>query len=181
MLSKISGFSWSVQLSVWSLGASIVKCPKCLNIDTKVVDSRPVEEAGAIRRRRECEKCNFRFSTYEQIELLGLAVTKRDGSKQPYSREKLEHGLRRAFEKRNLTDYMFRKVISEIEQEIQRKNGGEITSEQIGEIVMKVIRKIDKVAYIRFASVYRQFEDINEFKQEILKLWVSNFGQFLCE
>ncbi len=135
-----------------------------------MVDSRPVEEAGAIRRRRECEKCNFRFSTYEQIELLGLAVTKRDGSKQPYSREKLEHGLRRAFEKRNLTDYMFRKVISEIEQEIQRKNGGEITSEQIGEIVMKVIRKIDKVAYIRFASVYRQFEDINEFKQEILKL-----------
>lgn len=147
-----------------------MKCPKCLNIDTKVVDSRPVEEAGAIRRRRECEKCGFRFSTYEQIEILDLAVVKRDGTKQPYSREKLERGLRLAFEKRNLTDYMFRKVVSEIEQEIQRKNGGEIASELIGEIVMKVIRKVDKVAYIRFASVYRQFEDIQEFKQEILKL-----------
>lgn len=148
-----------------------MKCPKCLNIDTKVVDSRPVEEAGAIRRRRECEKCNFRFSTYEQIEILGLTVVKRDGDRQPYVRDKLERGLRRAFEKRDLSDYMFRKVVSEVEQEIQKKSGsGEITSEQIGEIVMKVIRKVDKVAYIRFASVYRQFEDINEFKQEILKL-----------
>lgn len=147
-----------------------MKCPKCLNIDTKVVDSRPVEEAGAIRRRRECEKCNFRFSTYEQIEILDLSVVKRDGTRQPYVRDKLERGLRRAFEKRELSDYMFRKVVAEIEQEIQKKSGGDITSEQIGEIVMKVIRKVDKVAYIRFASVYRQFEDIKEFKQEILKL-----------
>ncbi|HMQ02030.1 MAG TPA: transcriptional regulator NrdR [Candidatus Doudnabacteria bacterium] len=148
-----------------------MKCPKCLNIETKVVDSRPVEEAGAIRRRRECEKCNFRFSTYEQLEILDLAVMKRDGTRQPYLRDKLERGLKRAFEKRNLTDYMFRKVISEIEQDIQKKSGGgEITSELIGEIIMKVIRKVDKVAYIRFASVYRQFEDIHEFKQEILKL-----------
>lgn len=147
-----------------------MKCPKCLNIDTKVVDSRPVEEAGAIRRRRECEKCNFRFSTYEQIEILGLTVIKRDNTRQPYVRDKLQRGLRRAFEKRELSDYMFRKVVSEIEQEIQKKSGGEISSEQIGEIVMKVIRKVDKVAYIRFASVYRQFEDIQEFKQEISKL-----------
>lgn len=135
-----------------------------------MVDSRPVEEAGAIRRRRECEKCNFRFSTYEQIEILDLSVVKRDGTRQPYVRDKLERGLRRAFEKRELSDYMFRKVVAEIEQEIQKKSGGDITSEQIGEIVMKVIRKVDKVAYIRFASVYRQFEDIKEFKQEILKL-----------
>jgi transcriptional repressor NrdR len=148
-----------------------MKCPKCLNIDTKVVDSRPVEEAGAIRRRRECEKCNFRFSTYEQIEILDLTVVKRDGTKQPYVRDKLERGLKRAFEKRGMTDDKFRKVISEIEQEIQKKSGGgEITSEQIGEIIMKIIRKVDKVAYIRFASVYRQFEDIHEFKEEILKL-----------
>lgn len=148
-----------------------MKCPKCLNLDIKVVDSRPVEDAAAIRRRRECEKCNFRFSTYEQIEILDLAVTKRDGTRQPYVRDKLERGLKRAFEKRNLSDYMFRKVVSEIEQEIQKKSGsGEIPSAQIGEIIMKVIRKVDKVAYIRFASVYRQFEDIHEFKQEILKL-----------
>ncbi len=146
-------------------------CPKCLNQDTKVVDSRPVEDAGSIRRRRECEKCNFRFSTYEQIEILDLSVKKRDGTCQPYVRDKLERGLRRAFEKRNLTDYLFRKVVSEIEQEIQKKaSSGEISSEQIGEIIMKVIRKVDKVAYIRFASVYRQFEDIQEFKEAILKL-----------
>ena len=148
-----------------------MKCPKCLNIDTKVVDSRPVEEAGAIRRRRECEKCNFRFSTYEQIEILDLTVTKRDGSRQPYVRDKLERGLRRAFEKRNITDNMFRKVISEIENEIQKKAvNSEIDSGDIGEIIMKVIGKVDKVAYIRFASVYRQFEDIEKFKEAILKL-----------
>jgi transcriptional repressor NrdR len=148
-----------------------MKCPKCLNVDTKVVDSRPVEEAGAIRRRRECEKCNFRFSTYEQIEILDLAVTKRDGSRQPYVRDKLERGLRRAFEKRNITDNMFRKVVSEIENEIQKKAvNSEIDSGEIGEIIMKTIRKVDKVAYIRFASVYRQFEDIEKFKEAILKL-----------
>ncbi len=148
-----------------------MKCPKCLNIDTKVVDSRPVEEAGAIRRRRECEKCNFRFSTYEQLEILDLTVTKRDGSRQPYVRDKLERGLRRAFEKRDITDNTFRKVISEIEQEIQKKScNSEIESGDIGEIIMKVIRKVDKVAYIRFASVYRQFEDIEKFKEAILKL-----------
>ncbi len=146
-------------------------CPKCLNSETKVVDSRPVEDSGSIRRRRECEKCNFRFSTYEQIEILDLSVKKRDGSCQPYVRDKLGRGLRRAFEKRNLSDSSFRKVISAIEQEIQKKTvAGQITSEQIGEIIMKVIRKVDKVAYIRFASVYRQFEDIQEFKEAILKL-----------
>ncbi|MEZ4180412.1 MAG: transcriptional regulator NrdR [Candidatus Doudnabacteria bacterium] len=148
-----------------------MKCPKCLNLDTKVIDSRPVEDSGAIRRRRECEKCEFRFSTYEQIEILDLKVLKRDESRQPYQRDKLEHGLRRAFEKRNLTDYMFRKIVAQIEQEIQKKSSsGEIPSEKIGEIIMKVIKKIDKVAYIRFASVYQKFEDIEEFKEAILRL-----------
>lgn len=148
-----------------------MKCPKCLNSETKVVDSRPVEDAGAIRRRRECEKCNFRFSTYEQLEILDLGVMKRDGSRQPYVRDKLERGLRRAFEKRDISDNTFRKIVSEIEQEIQKKaSSGEITSNSIGEIIMKVIKKTDKVAYIRFASVYRQFEDIEEFKAEISKL-----------
>lgn len=148
-----------------------MNCPKCLNPDTKVVDSRPVEELSAIRRRRECEKCEFRFSTYEQIEILDLTVLKRDGTRQLYAREKLERGLRRAFEKREHTDQTFKKIISTVEQEIQKKAvAGEITSNTIGEIVMRAIRKIDKVAYIRFASVYRQFEDIEEFKQAILKL-----------
>ncbi len=148
-----------------------MNCPKCLNVDTKVVDSRPVEELAAIRRRRECEKCEFRFSTYEQIEILDLKVLKRDGVRQNYSREKLERGLRRAFEKREHTDQTFKKIVSSVEQEIQKKAvSGEITSNTIGEIVMKAIRKVDKVAYIRFASVYRQFEDIEEFKEAILKL-----------
>ena len=148
-----------------------MNCPKCLNLDTKVIDSRPVEELAAIRRRRECEKCEFRFSTYEQIEILDLTVLKRDGTRQVYSREKLERGIRRAFEKREHTDQTFKKIISSVEQDIQKKAvGGEITSNSIGELVMKAIRKVDKVAYIRFASVYRQFEDIEEFKEAILKL-----------
>lgn len=148
-----------------------MKCPKCLNEDTKVVDSRPNDELSAIRRRRECEKCEFRFSTYEQIEILDLTVLKRDGTRQLYSREKLERGLSRAFEKREHNDQTFKKIIASVEQEIQKKAvAGEITSNTIGEIVMRAVRKIDKVAYIRFASVYRQFEDIEEFKEAILKL-----------
>jgi transcriptional repressor NrdR len=134
-------------------------CPNCQNEDTKVLDSRPVEEGSAIRRRRECEKCEFRFSTYEQIEILDLTVVKKDGRKELYSREKLERGIKRAFEKRPHTDDTLRKLISGIEQEIQKKaKDSEIKGVDIGEIVMRKMKKVDKVAYIRFASVYRQFE-----------------------
>src|SRR4051812_4583708 len=98
-----------------------MKCPKCLNQDTKVVDSRPIEESAAIRRRRECEKCEFRFSTYEQMEILDLTVLKRNGSREPYTREKVERGLKRAFEKRDHTDETFTKIVSAVEQEIQKK------------------------------------------------------------
>lgn len=146
-------------------------CPNCQNEDTKVLDSRPVEEGSAIRRRRECEKCEFRFSTYEQIEILDLTVVKKDGRKELYSREKLERGIKRAFEKRPHTDDTLRKLISSIEQEVQKKaKDSEIKAVDIGEIVMRKMKKIDKVAYIRFASVYRQFEDLDEFKEEIKKL-----------
>ena len=148
-----------------------MRCPNCHNEDTKVVDSRPIEEGEAIRRRRECEKCGFRFSTYEQIEILDLSVIKRDGSKQLYSREKLERGIRKAFEKRPHTDDTLKKVISGVEQEIQKKvKDGEIKSSDLGEILMKKIKKVDKVAYIRFASVYRQFADVEEFKEALEKL-----------
>ena len=148
-----------------------MRCHNCQNEDTKVVDSRPVEEGEAIRRRRECEKCGFRFSTYEEIEILDLNVLKRNGNKQVYTREKLERGIKRAFEKRPHTDDTLKKIISGVEQEIQRKaKDGEIKSSEIGEILMKKIKKVDKVAYIRFASVYRQFEDVEEFKQELQKL-----------
>ncbi len=148
-----------------------MRCVKCQNEDTKVLDSRPIEEGSAIRRRRECEKCGFRFSTYEELEILDLYVIKKDGRKELYSREKLERGIRRAFEKRPHTDDTLRKLVSAIEQEIQKKaSSGEIKSEDIGEIVMKKIKRIDKIAYIRFASVYRQFEDVEEFKEERKKL-----------
>ncbi len=148
-----------------------MRCPNCQNEDTKVLDSRPVEDGSAIRRRRECEKCEFRFSTYEEIEILDLNVIKKDGRKELYSREKLERGVKRAFEKRPHTDETLRKLISGIEQDIQKKEkDGEIKSEDIGEIVMKRMKKTDKVAYIRFASVYRQFEDVAEFKEELKKL-----------
>lgn len=148
-----------------------MRCPKCQNADTKVLDSRPVEEGNAIRRRRECDKCQFRFSTYEEMEILDLQVKKRDGSLEPYSRDKLERGIYRSFEKRELDPGPFRKLVSAIEQEIsQTVTGGEIQSKEIGAIVMRHIKKVDKVAYIRFACVYREFKDVEEFKQELLKL-----------
>ena len=148
-----------------------MKCPNCQNEDTKVVDSRPVEDGSAIRRRRECEKCQFRFSTYEEIEILDLSVKKKDGSSEGFSKEKLERSIRLPMDKRPHTEDTFRKLVSSIEIEIQRKAaGGEITSAEIGEIVMKKLKKVDKVAYIRFAAVYRQFEDVEEFKAELQKL-----------
>lgn len=148
-----------------------MKCPRCNDPETSVVDSRPVEESAAIRRRRECDACHFRFSTYEQIEILDLTVKKRNGERQLYARDKLERGIARAFEKRNADAAMLKRLLSVIEREIQiRAVSGEIPSETIGEVVMKEIKKIDKVAYIRFASVYRQFEDIAEFKAALQKL-----------
>lgn len=148
-----------------------MRCPNCQNEDTKVLDSRPVEDGSAIRRRRECEKCDFRFSTYEEIEILDLTVVKKDGSKQMFSKEKLERSIRLPLDKRPHNDETLRKLVSAIEIDIQKKaKDGEITSADIGEIVMKKLKKVDKVAYIRFAAVYRQFEDVNEFKQELNKL-----------
>jgi transcriptional repressor NrdR len=145
-------------------------CVNCNHEETKVIDSREAGDGIAIRRRRECCSCGFRFSTYEEMEILDLTVTKRNGLRELYSRDKLEKGIRRAFEKRPITNEDFRKLMSQIEQEIQKTANPEITSEQIGEIVMKKIKKVDKVAYVRFASVYKQFEDIEEFKKELQTL-----------
>ena len=145
-------------------------CPNCNNSDTKVIDSRVAADGLAIRRRRECTSCTFRFSTYEEMEILDLTVIKRSGDKQLYSREKMEAGIRKAFEKRPISDEDFRKLVSQIEQDVQKKANPEITSEQIGEIVMRKIKKVDKVAYVRFASVYKQFEDVDEFKAELQSL-----------
>ncbi len=145
-------------------------CLNCGHEDTKVIDSRVAGDGVAIRRRRECVSCGFRFSTYEEIEILDLTVIKRDSTKELYSREKMEVGIRKAFEKRPITDENFKKLVSQIEQEIQKKANPEITSQEIGDIVMRKIKKVDKVAYVRFASVYKQFEDIGEFKAELERL-----------
>ncbi|MDB4939641.1 MAG: transcriptional regulator NrdR, transcriptional repressor NrdR [Candidatus Doudnabacteria bacterium] len=147
-----------------------MRCVNCNHEDTKVIDSRVAGEGVAIRRRRECVSCSFRFSTYEEMEILDLTVVKRNGVKELYSRDKMERGIRKAFEKRPITEESFKKLISQIEQEIQKTASPEISSPQIGEIVMKKVKKVDKVAYVRFASVYKCFEDIEEFKAELQKL-----------
>lgn len=147
-----------------------MKCPVCLARETKVNDSRLVEEGYAIRRRRECQKCAFRFSTIEQIEILNLTVIKRDGHKEPYQREKLERGLKHALEKRPYTQDQFKKLVNTVERDIQKKAKEEITSRMIGELVMKRLKNFDKVSYIRFASVYRAFEDVHTFQKELESL-----------
>jgi transcriptional repressor NrdR len=145
-------------------------CAVCSHKDTKVVDSRIATDGSSIRRRRECEKCGFRFSTLEEVELLDLTVVKRDGRREAYSREKLERGLRKSLEKRPYTDQAFQKLIHKIERDVQKKRRGQLTSQELGEILMKHLKNFDKVAYIRFASVYRSFEDVGAFESELKKL-----------
>jgi len=144
-----------------------MKCPVCNFKETKVVDSRIASDEITIRRRRECLKCGFRFSTYEQVELLDLIVVKRDGRKEMYSREKLEQGLKKAFEKRPISHEAFRILVNKIERSIQAKKKSELTSLEIGEMIVKELKKQDPVAYIRFASVYRAFKDLESFQKEI--------------
>ena len=147
-----------------------MKCPVCYYQDTKVVDSRVASDGLSIRRRRECLKCGFRFSTYEEIEILDLSIVKRDGRKEVYSREKLVKGLKRSLEKRPVTDDKFKKLVNSIERDLQVMKKSEITSDEVGHIVMKHLKKIDQVAYIRFASVYQSFKDVQTFQKELNKL-----------
>ena len=147
-----------------------MRCPNCSNDDTKVLDSRPISEGMAIRRRRECTKCGSRFTTHEEMEILDLMVVKTDGRTEAYMREKIESGIHKAFEKRPLTRDDFHALISGIEQDIQKMGKNQITSKEIGNIVMRRIKSKDQVAYIRFASVYRQFADVEEFVKEAKKL-----------
>jgi len=147
-----------------------MRCPVCNYHDSKVVDSRVASDGLSIRRRRECLKCSFRFSTYEEVEILDLSVIKRDGRKESYSRDKIIKGLRRALEKRPITDDNFKKLINLIERDLQVLRQNEVTSEQIGQIVMKHLRRLDQVAYIRFASVYQSFKDAQTFRRELNKL-----------
>ncbi|MFH1207059.1 MAG: transcriptional regulator NrdR [Patescibacteria group bacterium] len=147
-----------------------MKCPACHHADTKVSDSRLVNDAMAIRRRRQCLRCGFRFSTYESAEILNLTVIKRDGRREPYDKDKLESGLKKSFEKRPITQDEFKRLVSQVERDIQMIGHDEIKSGQIGEIIMKQLKKKDEVAYIRFASVNRSFKDARTFQRELRKL-----------
>jgi transcriptional repressor NrdR len=138
--------------------------------ETRVLDSRLTELDNTVRRRRECEQCGFRFSTREETEILNLSVIKRDGGHEAYSREKLSAGLLRALEKRPVTTQEFQTVIAGVERDIYVVNKSEIKASQIGDIVMRHLKKLDKVAYIRFASVYREFKDVHTFYEELNKL-----------
>lgn len=154
-----------------------MKCPVCLHEDTKVVDSRAAYDGFSIRRRRECLKCNFRFSTYEEIEVLGLTIIKRDGRKEAYSREKVLNGLKRSLEKRPVGEEDFKKLLHCIERDLQIAGTSEIESSTVGKIIMKHLKKIDKIALIRFASVYEAYEDLNDFQEQLDKLLKNKKGK----
>jgi len=146
-----------------------MKCPICYFEDTKVLDSRAASDGLSIRRRRECLKCGFRFSTYEELEILDVAVIKRDGRRESYSRDKMVIGLKKAAEKR-INDDKFKKLVHLIERDIQALKKNEVSSQEIGRLVMKNLKKVDQIAYIRYASVYEQFKDVKQFKKELNKL-----------
>ena len=147
-----------------------MKCPYCSHLESKVVDSRPSDEGVSIRRRRECLECHKRFTTYETMESLPLVVIKRDGSRQTFDKSKLLNGMIRACEKRPVSFETLDNIAVEIEQNLQNKMEREISSVEIGEQVMKKLKEVDEVAYVRFASVYRQFKDISTFMTELNKL-----------
>ena len=147
-----------------------MRCPVCNNRDVSVVDTRPTDDNYAVRRRRECEKCGLRFSTVEEVELLDIIVVKRNGERQSYMRDKVEDGVRRSLTKRPFTQEKFHRLLNAIERDVQKKKKREIASGEIGEIVMRHLHSFDKVAYIRFASVYRDFKDVKTFEKELKKL-----------
>ena len=151
-----------------------MRCPFCSYNESKVIDSRPAEEGTTIRRRRECLSCGKRFTTYEIVERLPLLVIKRDGSRQAFDRMKLIGGMIKACEKRPVHVSDLEQIADEIEQELQGSLDREVSSEHIGELVMNRLRDLDQVAYVRFASVYRQFKDISTFLEELNKLLASN-------
>jgi transcriptional repressor NrdR len=147
-----------------------MKCPYCGHLESKVVDSRPAEEGASIRRRRECLACQKRFTSYETMERLPLMVVKKDGSRQTFDRSKVLNGMIRACEKRPVSFDTLEQIADQIEQILQNSLERETSTERIGELVMDALKKVDEVAYVRFASVYRQFKDINTFMSELNKL-----------
>jgi len=147
-----------------------MRCPACQYNGTRVVDSRPVDDNKEIRRRRECESCSFRFTTFEKIEETPLIVVKKEGSREEFSREKVLRGLIRACEKRPVPLEQLEEIVLAIEKELRRLGNAEVRSEDVGEMVMDRLAKVDEVAYVRFASVYRQFKDITVFIDELKEI-----------
>jgi len=153
-----------------------VRCPHCGSFDDKVIESRTLANGDAIRRRRECNGCGYRFTSYERIEDKQFMVIKRDGRREPFERAKIERGVQRALEKRPVSQMTIESIVNEIEDSsvIKGKANHEINSSEIGELVLEKLGEVDQVAYIRFASVYRQFKDLEEFVKEIQKLGGKN-------
>lgn len=147
-----------------------MRCPFCSCQDDKVVDSRPADEGMTIRRRRECVKCGARFTTYEKIEMVPLMVIKKDGTRQSFDRNKIMNGLVKACEKRPVSVTEIEALVDDIESSLYNSMKKEITSVEIGEIIMHQLKGLDEVAYVRFASVYRQFKDIDTFMEELKKI-----------
>ena len=147
-----------------------MKCPFCQAQDTKVIDSRPADDNSSIRRRRQCESCNKRFTTYEKLESIPLMVIKKDDSRENFDRSKIEYGIIQSCHKRPVSTVVIRKTVDDIENQIYSMEVSEIPTRKIGELVMEKLKELDEVAYVRFASVYREFKDVNTFVDEISKL-----------
>ena len=147
-----------------------MKCPYCGSEETRVTDSRPVEESNSIRRRRQCDSCGKRFTTYEKIETIPLVVIKKDHTRQQYERAKIEAGVMRACYKRPIPVDEIKKMIDRVETELYNQGGGEVKSAEIGEKIMDGLKELDPVAYVRFASVYREFKDVGTFMDELKKI-----------
>ena len=147
-----------------------MRCPYCGRDDTQVKDSRPAEEGAAIRRRRSCPNCQSRFTTFERVQLRELTVLKTDGRRVPFDREKLARSIRVALRKRPVDEDRIERIVNSIQRRLEMEAESEVTSRQIGEIVMEMLREVDQVAYVRFASVYRSFQDVQEFREEIERL-----------
>jgi transcriptional regulator nrdR len=147
-----------------------MKCPFCQAQDTKVIDSRPADDNSSIRRRRQCESCGKRFTTYEKLETIPLMVIKKDESRENYDRSKIEAGIIQSCHKRPVSTSIIKKTVDEIENQIYSLEVSEIPTKKIGELVMEKLKDLDEVAYVRFASVYREFKDVNTFMYEISKL-----------
>ena len=147
-----------------------MKCPYCEYLESKVIDSRPIDDGASIRRRRECLKCEKRFTTYEQIESVPLVIIKKDGKRQVYNRQKLLNGILRACEKTPVSFAQIESMVLEIESVLNNSLDREVSSTEIGELVMDKLKKVNDIAYVRFASVYREFRDVNTFMDELADL-----------